>query len=157
MTWLGVDLGEARVGISLSDPELTLAHPVGNIDVWGDSFRAIDEVVEIAVTNEVSCIVVGLPLMLDGSEGKSARKARRWARNLTKRLAAPPESAAIRPDRVPDVVLVDERLTTVTAHRQLFQAQIRSRGHRPLVDQQSAVMILQSALNRHNHAGAMDA
>ena len=45
MVWLGIDLGDARVGLALSDPGITLAHPAGNIQVYGDSFRALDEVV----------------------------------------------------------------------------------------------------------------
>ena len=47
MVWLGIDLGDARVGLALSDPELTLAHPIGNIQVYGDSFRALDEVIDV--------------------------------------------------------------------------------------------------------------
>ena len=47
MVWLGIDLGDARVGLALSDPGITLAHPAGNIQVYGDSFRALDEVVDV--------------------------------------------------------------------------------------------------------------
>ena len=75
MVWLGIDLGDARVGLALSDPELTFAHPIGNVQVFGDSFRAIDEVINLIEKEKVRRVVIGLPLQLDGSEGKSAKKS----------------------------------------------------------------------------------
>ena len=75
MVWLGIDLGDARVGLALSDPGLTFAHPIGNVQVFGDSFRAIDEVLEVIEDNNVEKVVIGLPLQLDGTEGKSAKKS----------------------------------------------------------------------------------
>ena len=75
MVWLGVDLGNARVGLALSDPELTFAHPAGNIHVAGDYFFAIDEVLNVIEDEHVDHVIVGLPLQMDGTEGKSAKKA----------------------------------------------------------------------------------
>lgn len=147
MVWLGVDLGNARVGLSLSDPELTFAHPAGDIYVAGDYFFAIDDVIDVIEDEHVTHVVVGLPLQMDGTEGKSAKKARRWAANLEKRLQDAHPDASVQ-HQVPQVLLVDERLTTVSAHRQLFEANKSSKTHRPLVDQQSAVVILQTALDR---------
>ncbi|KAB7791231.1 Holliday junction resolvase RuvX [Bifidobacterium leontopitheci] len=147
MTWLGVDLGDARVGLALSDPELTFAHPYGNVQAYGDSFRALDDVITVVEDEGVEHIVVGLPLLLDGTEGKSAKKARRWCANLVRRMQTLAEEGDFALARVPTVSLQDERLTTVTAHRQLLDANVGSRRHRPVVDQQSAVMILQSALD----------
>ena len=138
MVWLGIDLGDARVGLALSDPELTLAHPIGNIQVYGDSFRALDEVIDVIGDESVDHVVIGLPLLLNGEEGKSAKK----------RLHAAVEDESYSVTRVPTIELVDERLTTVTAHHQLFDARIGGRKHRPMVDQQSAVVILQTALDR---------
>lgn len=151
MTWLGIDLGDARVGLALSDPELTLAHPIGNIQVYGDSFRAIDDVIDTIEDEHVDRVIVGLPLLLNGTEGKSAKKARRWARNLAKRIEGLMTDGEIELDKAPDIELVDERLTTVSAHRQLYDVNIAGRKHRPVVDQQSAVVILQSALDRNEH------
>ncbi|MBT1163619.1 Holliday junction resolvase RuvX [Bifidobacterium felsineum] len=147
MVWLGVDLGNARVGLALSDPELTFAHPAGDIYVAGDYFFAIDDVLDVIEDEHVTHVVVGLPLQMDGTEGKSAKKARRWAANLEKRLQAEAEQT-LGNDKIPQVSLIDERLTTVSAHRQLFEANKSSNKHRPLVDQQSAVVILQTALDR---------
>ena len=150
MVWLGIDLGEARVGLALSDPEHTLAHPAGTIEVDGDSFQAIDSVVQVVQQQAVDRVFIGLPLQLDGSEGASARKARRWARNFTRHCEGSLVPAGNDQYRAhsPEVTLVDERLTTVTAHRQLGDAEVNSRNHRAVVDQQSAVLILQTVLDR---------
>lgn len=145
--WMGIDLGDARVGLSLSDPELTLAHPAGNIEVGGDYFQALDAVVEQAEHDSVDHIVVGYPLLLNGKEGPSAKKARRWSQNLRNRLEMLASKGQLRLVHVPVVELKDERLTTVTAHRQLHEAGVGSRMHRAKVDQQSAVILLQEALD----------
>ncbi|NEG96176.1 Holliday junction resolvase RuvX [Bifidobacterium sp. SMB2] len=137
--WLGIDLGNARVGLALSDPELTFAHPIGNIQVRGDYFQALYDVLDVIEDNHVDHVVVGYPLLLNGTEGASAKKARRWAKNLERRL----ENEGIHAT----VQLLDERMTTVSAHRQLSEAGLRSREHRPSVDQQSAVVLLQAALD----------
>lgn len=153
MVWLGIDLGDARVGLALSDPELTFAHPVGNVQVFGDSFRAIDEIMSLIEEHHVRRVIIGLPLQLNGSEGKSAKKARRWGKNLAKRIESAKNEGDWLLSYVPDIVWKDERLTTVSAHRQLLQADFSSKQHRPMVDQQSAVLILQSALDA-NHCEA---
>ena len=148
MTWLGIDLGDARVGLALSDPELSFAHPIGDIEVHGDSFRGLDDVIDTIARERVDVVVIGLPLQLNGAEGKSAKKARRWAANLKKRLASR-DSGTPELEVAPRVDMLDERLTTVAAHRQLFNADLTGRSHRPFVDQQSAVLILQMALDRN--------
>lgn len=139
--WMGIDLGNARVGVALSDPELTMAYPLENIEVWKDYFGALDDAVDLVAEYGVSRAVVGYPLNMDGSEGKSAKKAARWVRQFRSRCEALFGFAA------PEVSLQDERLTTVSAHRQLESAGYREIRHRPMVDQQSAVLILQAALN----------
>lgn len=156
MTWLGVDLGNARVGLALSDPEHSFAHPIGNIEVWGDYFQAMDDVLNVIEDEHVDCIVVGLPLQMDGSEGASAKKARRWTTELIHALVretADPQSGIT---SMPDVRLLDERLTTVDSHRMLFDAQVGSRNHRAMIDQQSAVVILQTALDQAHRNGELE-
>ena len=117
MVWLGIDLGDARVGTALSDPELTFAHPAGNVQSYGDSFNAIEDVLNIIEDNSVSRVVIGLPLQLDGTEGKPAKKARRWGTNLVKRMKSLFDYGDWSLDFIPEVVWKDERLTTVTAHK----------------------------------------
>jgi putative Holliday junction resolvase len=149
---MGVDLGNARVGISLSDPELSVATPLCNVSVWSDYFEALDDVVDLIAEHAVTHVVVGYPLNMDGSEGKAAKKARRWSSQLGKRLRQAendhPDSAEL---NAVDIELKDERLTTVSAHRQLSEAGRGSKKHRQVVDQQSAVLILQSALDQTAH------
>lgn len=148
MVWLGIDLGDARVGLALSDPELTFAHPAGNLNAWGDSFRVLDDVVDLIEDEAVTHVAVGLPLLLSGEEGKAAKKARRWADNLVKRITIRIGEDGASISSLPTIELVDERLTTVDAHRRLRESQGEERGHRAVVDQQAAVEILQTALDR---------
>lgn len=158
--WMGVDLGNARVGISLSDPERSVAYPLCNVSVWTDYFEALDEVADLAYEHQVERVVVGYPLNMDGSEGKAAKKAKRWSQQLQRRFSTGDfdsrqgsDAAAVSRDKnkqwgeTVEIVLKDERLTTVTAHHQLSQVGRASRSHRQVVDQQSAVLILQSALD----------
>jgi putative Holliday junction resolvase len=147
MVWLGIDLGDARVGLALSDPELSFAHPAGNLNAYGDSFRTLDDVIELIEGAPIERVIVGLPMQLNGSEGSSAKKARRWANNLHRRLLLAQDDDDYDIREIPQIELMDERLTTVSAHQQLRQAHIAGRQHRPMVDQQSAVLILQSALD----------
>ncbi len=145
-TWLGVDLGNARVGIALSDPDLLLAHPEEYIAVSGDCFYALEDVIAVIEDNNVDHVVVGYPLQLDGTEGKSAKKAKRWAASLEKKLAQ------YAMDDV-TVSLRDERLSSVAAHNQLLDAGMSMRQHRSVVDSQAAVILLQSALDDHKKIG----
>ncbi|WP_022859735.1 Holliday junction resolvase RuvX [Bifidobacterium magnum] len=152
MVWLGIDLGNARVGLALSDPELSFAHPAGNIEVWGDYFQAINDVLNVIEDEHVDHVVVGLPLQMDGTEGPSAKKARKWTAELIHELMQevmdPQSPIAV----MPEVQLQDERLTTVDSHRMLFDANVQGRAHRAMIDQQSAVVILQTALDQaHQH------
>lgn len=133
---MGVDVGSVRVGIALSDPRGVLAHPVAT--VAPDDTAAVDRLVG---DHEVTCIYVGLPRTLRGDEGAAAGAARGYAQDLASRVAPVP------------VRLVDERLTTVAAHRQLGASGLRERGRRSVVDQAAAVLILQGALDVESSSG----
>ena len=148
MVWLGVDLGNARVGLALSDPGLTLAHPAGNVQVNGDSFFALDAVIGVIEDENVDHVVVGLPLQMDGTEGRSAKKARRWADNLKKRMSALLDDGQFALTAIPAVTLVDERLTTVSAHNALNLTNTRGKKRKAVVDAVSAVIILEDYLRR---------
>lgn len=133
---MGVDVGSVRVGIAVSDPAGVLAHPVTT--VGPEEAEAVDRVI---AEHAVSCIYVGLPRTLRGVEGPAAEAARGYAQALASRVAPVP------------VRLVDERLTTVTAHRQLGASGVRERGRRSIVDQAAAVVILQGALDLESSSG----
>lgn len=143
---LGIDVGEARVGVAMSDPHGLLATPVETVARDLEHGRDVERVVEIATEVEAMEVVVGLPRSLDGSEGPAAAKARSWAKSLGLALReAPIGNTPIR--------LVDERLTTVDAHRGLRDSGVAGRRHRDVVDQAAAVLILQTALDTERATG----
>lgn len=133
MRRLGVDPGEARVGLAVSDDEGLLAAPLCTIAARGEGDPAKRIAVEAA---RAGCeeIVVGLPRNLDGSEGGAARKARL----LAGRIHA---ASGLR------VVLWDERLTTAEAHRALGVVEMSERDRRAIIDQVAATILLQSYLD----------
>lgn len=131
-TRIGIDVGEVRVGVARTDPAGTLALPVRTLRRSADGAE-LGVLVRIVEEYEAIEIVVGLPLTLAGGEGQASARARRYARMISRRTPVP-------------VRLVDERLTTVSAHQVLHQAGRSSRGHRSVVDQVAATMILEQAL-----------
>jgi putative Holliday junction resolvase len=136
---LGIDPGDARIGVARSDPSGFLATPVETVKRGrGDLAR----IAAILAEEEAVEIVVGLPRSLSGREGPAAAKARTFAVELARRVAPVP------------VRLCDERLTTVSA-----EAMLRDRGRkggkrRAVVDQAAAVVILQHALDTERATGA---
>jgi len=142
---LGVDVGSVRVGVAASDPGGLLASPVTTLSrTWpsdGDGPDDVDAIVALARERSALEVVVGLPRHLSGSEGASAEAARHYAAELARRLA--PVS----------VRLVDERLTSVEAHRALRESGVAGRRQRAVVDQAAAVLILQSALDEERSSG----
>ncbi|GAA1736536.1 Holliday junction resolvase RuvX [Isoptericola hypogeus] len=142
---LGVDVGKVRVGLAGSDPDGLVATPVETVPrvlevpSGADDTPAVTaDVARIAaeVTDRLAAVVyVGLPRHLSGAEGGATADAREFAGRL---------AAAVAPV---EVRLVDERMTTVTAHAQLRSAGRRTKTHRSVIDQAAAVIILQSALD----------
>lgn len=147
---LGVDVGTVRVGVAVSDPSGVLATPHAtlrrtwpNSDATGPDATDDDvaEIVALGAEREAIEVIVGLPRSLDGGEGPSAAAARKYAAELTRRVA--PVS----------VRLVDERLTSVSAHRALRDSGVAGRRQREIVDQAAAVLILQAALDEERSSG----
>jgi putative holliday junction resolvase len=141
---LGVDVGEVRVGVALSDPDGILATPLVTLTRDQSGSTDLDALAAMVVEHEVVEVVVGLPRTLAGRESTAARAATDYARALARRLG----------DGVP-VRLADERLTTVSAMRMLAERGVRGRKQRAVVDQAAAVEILQRWLDaqRAHHAG----
>ena len=137
--WLGVDPGEVRIGVAISDPQGVLAVPVETIN---SDKAAIQTLVGLASERDVVLIVVGLPRSLSGEEGSAAQRSRNFATRLASATSIP-------------VCLLDERMTTVSATRQLQEAGRSSRSSRQVVDQVAAVVILQSALDARSAKGTV--
>ncbi len=138
---LGIDVGSVRVGVAVCDPSGLIATPVGTFTRSpADGADLAQVAAEVGERGAVE-VVVGLPLGLDGAEGRAAQTARAWAGALRARLGGVP------------VRLVDERLTTADAHRAMRDAGRREKSRRAVVDQQAAVLILQVALDSERNSG----
>lgn len=137
---LGVDVGSVRVGVARSDPSGLLATPVATLrrTASDDAIAAIAELVTEEVAVEV---VVGLPRSLSGARGPAAETALAYAEKLARTIHPIP------------VRLVDERLTTVSAHQALRRSGRSGRAQRQVVDQVAAVLILQGALDFERSTG----
>ena len=135
---IGVDVGSVRVGLARTDPSALVVVPVETVRRGQGDLSRIAEVVGETGAVEV---IVGLPRTLRGEEGAAADAARQYAAAIAQRVAPVP------------VRLVDERLSTVSAHRTLREAGVRGRRHRPVIDQMAAVVILQSALDAERASG----
>lgn len=133
MRRLGIDHGERRVGVALSDEDGRIAHPRDTL-ARTDPKALIVAVAELVEREGVEEIVVGLPLHLDGSEGASARRAKRFAELVGEATGRP-------------VILWDERLTTAQADRALGEAGVKGRARRQVVDRVAAAVMLQSYLD----------
>jgi len=131
---LGIDYGEARIGLALSDPLRMVATPLETVDAVNrkQAFRRIREVVE---EKEVRELVVGLPLHMNGDEGELAVAARAFAEKLETQLQGIP------------VRLWDERMSSAEAERTLRLGDARAGRRKQMRDQVAAQLILQSWLD----------
>ena len=162
---LGVDVGMARIGLAASDPDGLVATPVetvprvlapgGKGGKGGSSGKSsksasgttadVARIVAEAEERFAAVVYVGLPRHLSGKEGAATADARAFAARLVVALAAAGEAAEVR--------LVDERMTTVSAHQALHAAGRKTKRHRSVIDQAAAVIILQSALDAERAKG----
>lgn len=127
---LGIDHGDARIGIAATDDFGILAHPVETID--RAKTDAVSRIVELVERRKIRTLIVGLPIRMDGSEGESAAKVRVFADLLRERLPSIP------------LVFVDESLTTSAAAAKLREAGRKAKQQKAVIDQAAAVEILTS-------------
>jgi len=133
MRYLGLDVGDRRIGIALSDETETLATGLETIERVGPR-RDLRSIADLAETHDVGEVVVGLPRNMDGSLGPRAQKTLEFMDALRPRLGVP-------------VVAWDERLTSVVATRALIEGGVSRRNRKGAVDKVSAVLILQNYLD----------
>ena len=130
---LGLDLGDVRIGVAISDPGRHVAVPMGTVHTGAPAdLKAIAKLVR---EHEVTLVVVGHPLKMTGAPGTRAHHAEEFVAALRQVLRVP-------------VVLQDERLSTVEADRALREAGAGGRDRRRAVDRSAAAVILQSYLDR---------
>ncbi len=130
---LGLDPGEARIGVALSDPSGTIASPHSYIDVR--TVDPVEAIREICVDLAIETVVLGLPLRLDGTEGPAAERSRSLGEAV---------------DVAVDVAVSywDERFTTVTAEEALIEGKVRRSKRKITRDQVAAAVMLQGYLDR---------
>jgi putative holliday junction resolvase len=135
---LGLDPGEARIGVARSDPSGFLATPVETVARGAGDLARIRA---ILAEEEAVEIVIGLPRSLSGGEGPAAARVREFAGTLARQVEPVP------------VRLCDERLTTVAAEAVLREQGRKGKKRRAVVDQAAAVIILQHALDTERSTG----
>ena len=129
---LGIDTGDARVGVALSDDLGMLAHPLETIETARTN--PLDRIAAIVAERGVTVVVVGMPRNMDGTSGPAAEKARAFMEKLREKVSC-------------RVVSWDERLTTVSAQRNLREAGHKAKNQRSMIDQAAAQIILQGWLD----------
>lgn len=135
---VGIDVGTVRIGIARSDSDGLVATPVVTIDRTSD--KPVDQIVRIVNVLDAFEIVVGLPLSLSGGSTASTQDALLLSREVAQAVNVP-------------VRLIDERLTTVSAHSALRASGKKQKQTRGVIDQVAAVMILQHALDSERSSG----
>ena len=132
---LGIDHGEARIGLAITDPVGIMAHPLDTIQV--KSTPVFERINELIAQRGVQQIVIGLPLRMDGSEGTAAAKIRSFTDELRASLV----------QELP-IHFMDERLTTVSAAEKLHAAGKNAKKQKAIIDQAAAVEILNDWLQQ---------
>ena len=131
---LGVDFGDRRTGLAISDVSRFLAGGIGTVSPGGIA-ATVKAIAEIAAEQGAVAAVVGLPRNMDGTEGSRAERCREFALMLADEAGIP-------------VAMTDERLTTVAASRYLNETDTRGKKRKGVIDTLSAEIILQNTLDR---------
>ncbi len=130
---LGLDIGDRRIGVAISDPEQILASPLATI-VRDNDDKAIEAVVALVNKYEVQRIIIGFPYSLNGSVGNQASKVQAFVDKLSQHTKV-------------DIELRDERLSTVAVDRLLVEAGKKSRKRKEQRDAAAAAFVLQGYLD----------
>lgn len=144
MLYMGLDVGEKRIGVAISDPQATMAIPLKTVD-RRDTASAIAEIVSLCREYEVERLVVGLPLSMSGEVGRQAESVLSFVEELRRAGAL-------------EVSTWDERLSTVAADRMLGESQERTgRGRRRRAERSSLKRWRQDVMEKREHRDAMAA
>lgn len=131
---MGIDYGDKRIGIALTDLMQIIASPF-------EVYKTVNENVDIEYicnmikSQQVETVVIGLPLNIDGSEGERARKTRHFGLKISEKI------------KDANIIFQDERLTSVEAEDILSNAKIKPKDRKSLIDKLSACIILENYLN----------
>ena len=134
---IGLDLGTKRIGVSICDENQSIATPFKTL-IKKDTKQFINEIKEIVDENDVKAIIIGNPINMDGSKGKSAQSVKDIAKNISKLINLP-------------ICLWDERLSTIGAFNLSSQLDINVSKREKNIDKNAAAFILQGALDYLNN------
>lgn len=137
MKIIGIDYGEVRTGIAVSDELGMLAHGLETIEHGANEKKLIERIKEIVLTNNASIIVIGYPFNMNATKGPRIEKTDKFIKKLEKELKV-------------QVIKMDERLTTVAAHRTMTELNLSNKKKKRVVDTISAEYILQMYLDKFN-------
>jgi len=131
---LGIDYGDARIGVAISDPTRTIARPLEVIEPG--KVDPVERIAEIAKEYDVKLIILGLPKLMSGEEGEMAAKVREFMQKLKDRTDL-------------EIRLVDERFTSKIAERELRKRKVKPSREKKKVDLYAASLLLQEYLDSH--------
>ena len=134
---IGLDLGTKRIGVSICDENQSIATPFKTL-IKKDTKQFINEIMEIVDENDVKAIIIGNPINMDGSQGKSSQSVKDIANNISKSINLP-------------ICLWDERLSTVGAFNLSSQLDINVSKREKDIDKNAATFILQGAIDYLNN------
>lgn len=135
---MALDIGDARIGIAMSDPLGITAQPHSVVERTGQ--KSIPIILTLAETSDVDTIIIGMPLELDGTKGPQAEKVEEYVRQLRSGLERRKELQGM------NIVYWDERLTTVEAKRYLAGSKLKDRDSRAALDKIAATLMLEGYL-----------
>ena len=132
---MALDVGDVRIGIAVSDLMGIIANPLETYTRKGNLDADADYIVKLAAEKEVSLIISGLPLGLNGQENEQTAKTREFIDKLKEVCAVP-------------IQYLDERFTTLSAERVLIEGNVRRENRKKVIDKVAATIILQNYLDR---------
>ena len=132
---LGLDYGDRRIGLALSDPLKMIASPFKFIINTGDD-EVLDSLKILIAEEDIEAIVVGLPIGMKGQETKQTTKVREFSELLSS-LTIP-------------ISFEDERLSSVSAEKSMIQQKIKTGHNKGMIDQRAAAILLQQYLDRYS-------
>lgn len=137
MRYLGIDVGDKRIGIAISDPSGVIATPYQVYNCVGPK-KDLKYIAGLAREKDIGKIIVGLPRNMNGTLGIRAEKCQEFAAKLTRHTPA-------------EVLMHDERLTTVGAEKMLISADVSRAKRKKVIDKLAAQLILQNYLDSINN------
>lgn len=135
--FLGLDVGDKYIGVSISDTTCTIASNLVTIRRTSND-KAYEEIEGILNDYNIGTVVVGVPINMDGSDTVMSKRIRKFAKKLTPKFGV-------------EVIFQDERFTSIEAERTLIQSNVRRENRKKYIDQLAASIILQTYIDRMNN------